>query len=100
MCWDRGRSGAWASRWPIACAGQSRALDRTHSKTDHFTAESPLRWRCPMARFLAGAAACFLLLTGAFLLWQSRAQGPHLPNAPAARSAVASLFGSAETLEA
>ncbi|WP_395623783.1 EF-hand domain-containing protein [Sphingomonas daechungensis] len=26
-----------------------------------------------MARFLAGAAACFLLLTGAFLFWQSRA---------------------------
>jgi hypothetical protein len=41
----------------------------------------------PMARFLAGAAACFLLLTGAFLLWQSRAQGPILPNAPAPRTA-------------
>src|SRR2546423_6673500 len=54
----------------------------------------------PMGRFLAGAAACFLLLTGAFLLWQSRAQGPRLPNAPAPRSAAASLFGSAETLEA
>ena len=41
-----------------------------------------------MARFLAGAAACFLLLTGAFLLWQSRAQqGPGLPAAPQARSA-------------
>jgi hypothetical protein len=39
-----------------------------------------------MARFLAGAAACFLLLTGAFLLWQSRAQGPSLPNAPAPRA--------------
>ena len=53
-----------------------------------------------MGRFLAGAAACFLLLTGAFLLWQSRAQGPRLPNAPAPRSAMASLFGSAEPLEA
>jgi hypothetical protein len=40
-----------------------------------------------MARFLAGAAACFLLLTGAFLIWQSRAQGPVLPKAPPARSA-------------
>ena len=40
-----------------------------------------------MARFLAGAAACFPLLTGAFLLWQSRAQGPTLPNAPAPRIA-------------
>ena len=41
-----------------------------------------------MARFLAGAAACFLLLTGAFLLWQSRAaDNPSLPKAPAPRSA-------------
>ena len=41
-----------------------------------------------MARFLAGAAACFLLLTGAFLLWQSHAQqGPQLPPAPEARVA-------------
>ena len=38
-----------------------------------------------MARFLAGAAACFLLLTGAFLLWQGRAeQAPLLPAAPRA----------------
>ena len=45
-----------------------------------------------MARFLAGAAACFLLLTGAFLLWQSRAQqGPSLPEAPQARSASPSI---------
>ena len=36
-----------------------------------------------MARFLAGAAACFLLMTGAFLLWQARGeQGPQLPVAP------------------
>ena len=41
-----------------------------------------------MARFLAGAAACFLLLTGAFLIWQSHAQqGPGLPLAPPARAA-------------
>jgi hypothetical protein len=39
-----------------------------------------------MVRFLAGAAASFLLLTGAFLLWQSRAeQGPGLPPAPKPR---------------
>ena len=38
-----------------------------------------------MARFLAGAAACFLLITGAFLLWQGRAQeAPLLPDAPPA----------------
>lgn len=50
-----------------------------------------------MLRFLAGAAACFLLLTGAFLVWQSRAENaPSLPAAPAARTA--SLFG--EPLEA
>src|SRR4051812_16734592 len=46
-----------------------------------------------MLRFLAGAAACFLLLTGAFLLWQPRAEHtPGLPAAPAARAASASLF--------
>jgi hypothetical protein len=52
-----------------------------------------------LLRFLAGAAACFLLLTGAFLVWQSRAaRSPGLPDAPAARAA--SLFGSATPLEA
>jgi hypothetical protein len=41
-----------------------------------------------MARFLAGAAACFLLMTGAFLLWQGHAQqNPLLPKAPQARAA-------------
>ena len=36
-----------------------------------------------MARFLAGAAACFLFVTGAFLLWQGRAQDASmLPEAP------------------
>ena len=55
-----------------------------------------------MARFLAGAAACFLLLTGAFLFWQSRAANhPSLPEAPqAATTAAASLFGGAEPLQA
>lgn len=39
-----------------------------------------------MARFLAGAAACFLLITGAFLLWQGRAEsGGQLPAAPPPR---------------
>lgn len=38
----------------------------------------------PVARFLAGAAACFLLITGAFLLWQARGeQRAELPPAPA-----------------
>ncbi len=37
-----------------------------------------------MARFLAGAVASFLMLTGAFLLWQGHAQGgPALPPPPA-----------------
>ena len=45
-----------------------------------------------MARFLAGAAACFLLLTGAFLLWQGQAQeAPLLPDAPAAGSGAPSM---------
>jgi hypothetical protein len=53
-----------------------------------------------MARFLAGAAACFLLLTGAFLFWQSRAaENPTFSKAPQARVASASLFA-AQTLVA
>ena len=46
-----------------------------------------------MARFLAGAAACFLLLTGAFLFWQSRAAQPsQLPPPPPARTASPGLL--------
>lgn len=46
-----------------------------------------------MARFLAGAAACFLMMTGAFLLWQSRAQeAPVLPSAPPPRASSGSLL--------
>ena len=42
-----------------------------------------------MLRFLAGAAASFLLLTGAFLIWQSRAaESPALAAAPAPRAAL------------
>jgi hypothetical protein len=41
-----------------------------------------------VARFLAGAVACFLLMTGAFLFWQGRAEeAPALPPAPPARMA-------------
>jgi hypothetical protein len=49
-----------------------------------------------MVRFLAGAAACFLLLTGAFLFWQSQAQqNPGLPTAPQPRASGQSVFSSA-----
>ena len=45
-----------------------------------------------MARFLAGAAACFLLITGAFLLWQGQAQEPPLlPDAPPPRAGAPSM---------
>lgn len=38
-----------------------------------------------MARFLAGALASFLMITGAFLLWQGQAQeAPQLPPPPQA----------------
>ena len=37
-----------------------------------------------MWRFFAGVAACFLMMTGAFLLWQSKAEEAPLPEAPAA----------------
>ena len=54
-----------------------------------------------MLRFLAGAAACFLLMTGAFLLWQSRAaERPGLPAAPPARAASGFSFGGNGELQA
>jgi hypothetical protein len=42
-----------------------------------------------MPRFFAGVASCFLLLTGAFLLWQGRAEKPAIPKAPPPRLAAA-----------
>jgi hypothetical protein len=46
-----------------------------------------------MLRFLAGAVASFLMLTGAFLIWQSRAEErPALPPAPAPRTYSASML--------
>ena len=54
-----------------------------------------------MLRFFAGAAAFLLLVTGAFLIWQSRAEpGPGLPAAPKARSYNASMLGSGSPLRA
>jgi len=54
-----------------------------------------------MLRFLAGAASCFLLLTGAFLIWQSRAEErPGMPAAPAARAYSASMLSGQSPLEA
>lgn len=35
-----------------------------------------------MWRFFAGVAACFLMMTGAFMMWQSKAQEPGLPAPP------------------
>jgi hypothetical protein len=53
-----------------------------------------------VARFLAGALACFLLMTGAFLIWQGRAaRGPALSSAPA-QAAAFSAFGSDQPLSA
>ena len=40
-----------------------------------------------MGRFLAGVASCLLLVTGAFLLWQGRAESPGMPSAPSPRMA-------------
>jgi hypothetical protein len=52
-------------------------------------------------RFFAGVASCFLLMTGAFLIWQSRAEhAPSFPNAPAPRGYAASLLGGGEPLQA
>lgn len=54
-----------------------------------------------MLRFLAGAAAAFLLLTGAFLMWQSHAeQASTVAAAPAPRAYTASLASADQPLEA
>ncbi len=46
-----------------------------------------------MVRFLAGAAASLLFVTGAFLLWQGQARdASRLPGAPAARSGSPSML--------
>jgi hypothetical protein len=54
-----------------------------------------------MWRYLAGAAACFMFMTGAFLLWQGKAERPlSLPPAPAARSAEPTLAATPPVLRA
>ena len=52
-----------------------------------------------MARFFAGVASCFLFLTGAFLLWQGRAQEPSVPKAPPPRLATASPIPNAPSAD-
>lgn len=42
-----------------------------------------------MRRLIAGSAACLLLITGAVLIWQGRAEGPPMPAAPQPRLASA-----------
>ena len=54
-----------------------------------------------MLRFLAGAAACFLMMTGAFLIWQSRAQdSARLPAAPPPQMAAPSMSTAPVPLQA
>ena len=54
-----------------------------------------------MWRFSAGVAACFLMLTGAFLIWQSRAErAPGLPDAPKPRAVSRSIFAPQARLQA
>jgi len=54
-----------------------------------------------VARFLAGALACFLLMTGAFLIWQGRAaRGPEMAAAASSQAASFSAFGSDQPLSA
>jgi hypothetical protein len=54
-----------------------------------------------MLRFFAGVAACFLLMMGGFLIWQSRAdERPGLPDAPEARAYSASMLSTRQALSA
>jgi hypothetical protein len=61
-----------------------------------------LRQEITVLRFFAGVAVCFLLMTGAFLLWQSRAEhAAGVPQPSGARSAGGfSFFGSDDSLQA
>lgn len=50
-----------------------------------------------MLRFLAGAAACFLLMTGAFLIWQSHAaRQTRLPAGPEPQAYGASMLSAGQ----
>lgn len=54
-----------------------------------------------MLRFFAGVASCFLLLTGAFLIWQSHAERAPAPlAATGSNSGISSLFGGDAPLDA
>ena len=54
-----------------------------------------------MLRFFAGAAACLLLLSGAFFIWQSQAaESSGLPAAPAPRTFTASMLSAEKPLRA
>jgi hypothetical protein len=54
-----------------------------------------------MLRFVAGAAAAILLMTGAFLMWQSHAaEAPKLPDAPPARTASSFFGGGGQPMQA
>jgi hypothetical protein len=59
---------------------------------DDIHAESPDAGDHDVWRFLAGALASFLMLSGAFLIWQSRAEEPErLPPPPPSSNAPAIL---------
>jgi hypothetical protein len=54
-----------------------------------------------MLRFFAGAAACFLLMTGAFLMWQSSdAEPARFPAAPEPHAYGASMLSAKQPLQA
>jgi hypothetical protein len=46
-----------------------------------------------VARFLAGAVACFLMMTGAFLLWQGHAQDRSAVPPPPSKTPLPSIMG-------
>jgi hypothetical protein len=54
----------------------------------------------PVIRFLAGAASSFLLLTGAFLIWQGRAEKSLLPPAPFPRAVTPAMAAYSTSLQA
>src|SRR5688572_29266408 len=80
------------SRFASVSSGVCLAVDTVASAMEHDHAESPRSKELPVLRFLAGAAACFLFMTGAFILWQGRAQeSVQLPDPPPPRLATPAM---------
>src|SRR3954447_12811746 len=90
-------------RFSITCGGRCRAGELTEFAPFRTMIECRISSSKEIAvlRFFAGVASCFLLMTGAFLIWRPRADlPPGSPTPPAPRAYAPSLLGGREPLQA